>query len=366
VSLPAPERGIVRASLAALPRSPPTPPPALDPGCERIVSLGLNEGQFGPFPAALEALDQLGETANRYPARGSYVLTRALAERLGVDPTEVVVTAGADAAIGYACQALLDPGDEVLVPWPSFPSFVRDTRVRGAVPVFVPLDEGRVDLRALVEAVTPRTKLVFVATPNNPTGTALAPAELEALVWELPAHVLPVVDEAYLDFMDEETRADAIDHVLGAGRAALVLRTFSKLYGLAGLRIGFAVGPAEVVDAMRKVQRGYDVGAPAQVAALASLDNPAEVARRRAETVVARASLIDLLTARGLAPLPGAAGNFVFVDAGPNAQERAERLARRGVLVQPTGPFGAPHGLRITAGAPDELERLAAALDAVG
>ena len=147
------------------------------------------------------------------------------------------------------------------MPWPSFPSFVRDAQKRDAVPVLVPLDAaGRIDLAAVRAAVTPRTRLLFVATPNNPTGRAVPAQELIALVRDLPEHVLPVIDEAYFDYLDPADRFDAITDLVRAGDDVLALRTFSKLYGLAGLRVGYGVGPAAVMAAIRKVQRGYDVG----------------------------------------------------------------------------------------------------------
>ena len=196
---------------------------------------------------------------------------------------QVIVAAGADALIGYVCQAVLDPGDEAVIPWPSFPSFVRDAQKRDAIPVLVPLVEGAVEVEALRAAVTPRTRLLFLATPNNPTGLEVSREDAVALVRELPDHVLAVVDEAYFDYLEPGTGLDTIADLVRAGDDAIALRTFSKLYGLAGLRVGYAVGPPAVVAAMRKVQRGYDVGALAQVAALASLADADEAAETGGE-----------------------------------------------------------------------------------
>jgi histidinol-phosphate aminotransferase len=333
-------------------------------GGERIVNLSLNEGPFGPFPAALEAIARVTPDLNRYPSRGSHALTHALAERLGVPVAEVVVAAGADAVIGYVTQAGLAPGDEAVVPWPSFPSFVRDTQKRGATPVTVALRDGRVDLDRVLAAVRPSTRLAFVATPNNPTGTAVEPSALRAFVDALPEHVLAVVDEAYLEYL-EPGSGDAVVDLHLQGRRVLVLRTFSKLYGLAGLRVGFAVGPADVIDSIRRVQRGYDVSTVAQAAALASLGDPDEVDRRRAANREAMGLLDQTLRSRGLVPDPGAAANFVLVRVGPAADALAAALLRRGIVVQPGGPFGAAGSLRITAGTPEELEALGHALDAI-
>ena len=279
---------------------------------------------------------------------------------------QVAVAAGADALIGYVCQATLEVGDEVVVPWPSFPSFVRDAQKRAAVPVLVPLDGDHVDLAAVRAAVTPRTRLMFIATPNNPTGYAVPRDELITFVQDLPEHVLPVIDEAYFDYLDPGTRFDAIADLVRAGHDVLALRTFSKLYGLAGLRVGFGVGPAAVVAAIRKVQRGYDVGTLAQVAALASLDDADEVERRRAANRAAIESLTALLRAHGLEPRPGTATNFVLVDVGEDANEAAAALLRAGVSVQSGVPFGAPTSLRIGAGSPADLALLDAALAAAG
>jgi histidinol-phosphate aminotransferase len=267
------------------------------------------------------------------------------------------------------CQAVLDPGDEAIVPWPSFPSFVRDAQKRDARPVLVPLDVGgRFDIEAVRQAVTPRTRLLFVATPNNPTGLAVPAQELIALVRGLPEHVLPVIDEAYFDYLDPADRFDAISDLVCASDDVLALRTFSKLYGLAGIRVGYGVGPAAVVAAIRKVQRGYDVGTLAQVAALASLDDEAEVERRRAANRVAIADLDDVLRTHGLEPQAGSATNFVLVDlgAGADADAAAAALLGAGISVQSGTPFGAPTSLRIGAGSAADLALLDKALVSTG
>ncbi len=349
----------VRGSLELLPPSDPVAPPAAED-----ASLGLNEGPEGAFPAALEAIARAVPRLNRYPGRGSDALVAALASLNQLPDSQVVVTAGADAGIGYVCQAVLDAGDDVVIPWPSFPSFVRDAQKRDARPVLVPLRDWAVDLDATRAAVTDRTRLVFVATPNNPTGLAAPRDELLGFLRDLPAHVLPVVDEAYFDYLDPADRLDSIAEIVRAGGDAVVLRTFSKLYGLAGLRVGYAAGPTGVVAAMRKVQRGYDVGSLAQVAALASLGDDEEVERRRAANLEAVAALTVVLRSHGLEPLDGSVTNFVLVDVGAEAERLAEALLAGHVAVQVGGPFGAPTALRIGAGSAADLERLDVTLGA--
>lgn len=353
--------GLVRPSLDQIPAADPTARVPAD-----VASLGLNEGQSGPFPAALEAIAAATHTLNRYPARGSLELVTALAGRHDLPTEQVIVAAGADALIGYVCQAVLDPGDEVVIPWPSFPSFLRDAQKRDAIPVLVPLVEGAVEIEALRASVTPRTRLLFLATPNNPTGLEVSRDDALALVRDLPEHVLAVVDEAYFDYLEPDTGLDTIADLVKAGESAVALRTFSKLYGLAGLRVGYAAGPAAVIAAMRKVQRGYDVGALAQVAALASLDDTEEPARRREANRTAMAALTAIVTAHGLEPLRGSMTNFVLVDVGSDADAAAAALLAHGVAVQSGAPFGAPTSLRIGAGSADDMERLDAALAAAG
>lgn len=347
----------VRQSLEHLPSSDPVPPLAAG-----VASLGLNEGLNGPFPSALAAIAAALPRLNRYPGRGSHDLVAALAARHAVPAAQVLVAPGADAVIASVCQAVLEPGNEVVVAWPSFPSFVRYPALRDAVPVTVPLEDSRVDLGAMRSAVTSRTRLVFVATPNNPTGRATPRRDLIAFVRDLPAHVLAVIDEAYFDYLDPSGRLDAIDDLVRAGDDVLALRTFSKLYGLAGLRVGYGVGPAAVVAAMRKVQRSYDVGSLAQIAAFASLGDEDEVERRRTESRAAVAALTAVLRAQGLQPLSESVTNFVLVDVGVDGGEAARSLASRGASVQSGVPFGAPTSVRISAGSAAELALLEAAL----
>jgi histidinol-phosphate aminotransferase len=331
-------------------------------GLGRVVKLASNEGPFGPFPAALEALERATAELNRYPDGGAFRLRAALAERHGVAFEEVTVCAGADAVIGYVAYATLDPGDEVVTGWPSFPSYVLDALKLGAVPVRVPLREHRFDLDAVLGAITPRTKLVFVATPNNPTGTMSTREELDAYFERVPEHVLTVLDQAYLEYVHDPAYPDAIREYARRGHRVLVLRTFSKIYGLAGLRVGYGVGPASVITAIGKVRRAFDVTSAGQEAALASLDEADELARRRSVNREAMSLLERVLRDQGHEPVGPAVANFLFVEVGDDAAPANDALLRRGVIVRPMGAFGAPGALRITAGTPEEIAFLGAAL----
>ena len=333
-------------------------------GLERVVKLASNEGPFGPFPQALEALARAAPELNRYPDGGAWRLRTALAERHGVAFEEVVTAAGADAAIGFLSQAVLDPGDEVVTGWPSFISYVLDALKMGATPKRVPLAEHRFDLEALLAEVTPRTKIVYICHPNNPTGTMSSRAELDAYFERVPEHVLTVVDQAYFEYIADPDYPDAIEEYAKAGHRVLVLRTFSKIYGLAGLRVGYAVGPAGVIAAINKVRRAFDVSTAAQEAALASLDAPDELARRRAVNAEGLLELERILRAHGFDPVPSV-GNFVYVQVGEEAAALNEALLRQGVIVRPMGAFGDPTALRITVGTPDENAFFAEALAAV-
>jgi histidinol-phosphate aminotransferase len=334
-------------------------------GLERVVKLASNEGPYGPFPAAMEAIERATREGNRYPDGGCFRLSHVLAERHGVRPGEVSVAAGSDAIVGYLAYATLDPGDEVVTGWPSFPSYVLDPLKLGAVPIRVPLRDHRFDLQALLEAITPRTKLVFVATPNNPTGTMTGRAELDDYFAQVPEQVVTVVDQAYFEYIDHPDYPDAIEEYAKGGHRVVVLRTFSKIYGLAGFRVGYGIGPAELVAGIRKVQRAFDVTAAGQEGALASLADEAELARRRQVNRDAVERLVQVLRREGYEPVTPALGNFLFVEVGEDAAALDAALLRQGVIVRPMGAFGAPTALRITAGTPEEIDFFAEALAAV-
>jgi len=348
--------GLFRRSIADLiPYEPGKPIEAVqrELGLERVVKLASNEGPFPPFPAAAEAIERSVRELNRYPDGGVYALRTALAERHGVAFEEVVVGGGADGVIDLLSQAILEPGDEIVCGWPSFPSYVLDAAKTGATSRKIPLRDGTYDLDALLEAIGPRTKLVYVCHPNNPTGTANGRDELLAFADRVPDHVLTIVDQAYFEYIDHPDYLDAVAELFAEGRRVAVLRTFSKIYGLAGLRVGYGVAPRDVVAATSKVRRAFDVTAPAQAAALASLDGAEELARRRALNATGRAELEATLRAHGLDPVAPAVGNFLYAEVGDGAAV-FDRLLREGVIVRPLAGFGAPEAIRVTVGTPEE------------
>jgi histidinol-phosphate aminotransferase len=334
-------------------------------GLERVVKLASNEGQFGPFPAALAEIERGARELNRYPDGGAFRLRKALAAKHGVPPENVALAAGADGVIMYLSLATLDPGDEVVCGWPSFPSYVLDAVKMGARPVQVPLADHRYDPEALLAAVTPRTKLVYLCNPNNPTGKTIPRPEIEAYFERVPGHVLTVVDEAYCEYVEEPDYPDGIAEYVQTGRRVLVLRTFSKIYGLAGLRVGYGVGPADVVQAIGKVRNAFDVNQTAQDAALASLGDEAELARRRRVTAAGRAQLERALSLLELPYARPPAANFLYVETGGDSRALFERLLREGAIVRPLGPFGAPGAIRVTVGTEEENDFFASALERV-
>ena len=337
-------------------------------GLERIVKLASNEGAFGPLPGATAAYEAAAGELNRYPDAGGEGLRAALATLHELPIEQVVLGNGADELIRLCGASALDAGDAAVFPWPSFPSYISAAACHGADAVRVPLRDRSFDLRAVsnaMEGPAPaggRRRLVFLANPNNPTGTLLDRAELRAFLDALPEDVLCVLDEAYAEYADLEPEGPAL---LRGGRPRLcVLRTFSKVYGLAGLRIGYALASPEVADALGRVRPIFNVNGPAQEAALASLGGRQEVASRVAHARAARTALYDTLAGAGLDPVRSQA-NFVYADVpGGDGPGLAERLLYAGFIVRALDGFGAPGAIRVTCGTDEENEAFAHALPA--
>ena len=334
-------------------------------GLERIVKLSSNEGAFGPLPAAVAAFEAAVGQLNRYPDGGSLPLREALAERHGLAPEQVVLGNGADELIRLCAVATLDPGDAAAYPWPSFPSYGTAARCGGAEPLPTPLAGRAPDLDALLDrAGRPETKLVYLANPNNPTGAVVEAAELRRFLTQLPDGVLCVLDEAYAEYADPEPEGPALLRE-GAPRLG-VLRTFSKVYGLAALRVGYALAAPDVADALDRVRPIFNVNQPAQEAALASLHEQHAIGGRVAHARRAREHIRAALAGAGLDPEPSQA-NFVYADVpGGDGAGLADRLLRAGFIVRELAGFGAPGAIRVTAGTDEENALFAAALpDAV-
>jgi histidinol-phosphate aminotransferase len=323
------------------------------------AKLDSNEGRYGPLPGVVEQLERLLPGLNRYPDQGLELVER-LTARHNIEPDRILLGNGADAIVGHLCTAYLDQGDEAVMGWPSFVTYRGDTLLRGARPVLVPLSSGAYDLETMLQRIGPRTKLAFVCNPNNPTGGIVTREQLRAFVDNVPDHVLVVVDEAYHEYVDHEDYPDAIVEHMSARPNVAVLRTFSKIFGLAGLRIGYMVASPAVVDATSRRRHWFDVTDLAHLAAAESLGFPGEIAERRDSTIAARATLDEMLRNAGLRPQPSY-GNFVYADIG-DGPAAAAKLAGKGVLVRSLEAFGAPSAIRVTVGSDAEMQALESAL----
>ncbi|MCQ9345896.1 histidinol-phosphate transaminase [Corynebacterium phoceense] len=327
--------------------------PAYVPGKrqEDALKLSSNEATQPPLPAAVDAMAAAAAGANRYPDMGAVAIREALAEHLGVAFEQVAVGTGSSALCQQLVQVICTDGDEVVFPWRSFEAYPIFAQVHGATPVAIPLKDEGVDLEAMAAAITDRTRLIFICNPNNPSGSIVTRAEFAEFMAKVPAEITVALDEAYTEYLRAEDTPLATEEI--AKYPNLVgLRTFSKAYGLAGLRIGYAFGQPEMIEALNKVAIPFSVNSVAQAGALASLAAQDELKQRTDTAVVERQRVIE---ATGAYP---SEANFVWLPG--ETPELAAALAEQGVLVR-----SFPEGIRITVTTPEETDQLLAAWKAV-
>lgn len=329
-------------------------------GKSLILKLSSNEHPCGPFPAAVAALEAVAPHLNRYPDGASRALRARLAATLAVGEEELVIGSGSNEILRLVAQVVLRPGDEVVFSWPSFVVYPMVAATFGATAVKVPLDASDThDLEAMLAAITERTRLVYLCNPNNPTGSWYQAAAFRQFMKEVPPHVLVVADEAYFEFVTDPEYPDSLEWFDGE-RPLVVTRTFSKMYSLAGARVGYGVMPKTLAEAVAKVREPFNVTMPAQAAAFHSLSDPDEVVRRRTENAALRESLRDVCDELGIESVPSQT-NFVYIKTS-RPREVFEALLDEGVIVR---DFGEAPALRIGVGTPSDMEVLFEALRAV-
>lgn len=340
----------LRRALADLPAY---VPGARPPVGAQAYKLSSNENPYPPLPTVMAAIADAAVDVNRYPDMYATDLSQAVAQALGLGADSVVPANGSVAALGHVLSAVCETGDEVVLPWRSFEAYPIAVTLAGAVGVRVPVAaDGRLDLPAMAAAVTPRTRVVLVCTPNNPTGPAVHADELEAFLAAVPGDVLVVLDEAYVEFVRDPLAADGLA-AFAAHPNVVLLRTFSKAYGLAGLRVGYAVARPRIAAGIRQATTPFGVSGVAQLAAVASLGVKAELDRRVDAIVAERGRMLEGLRAQGWT-VPDSQANFVWLALGEDAIEFAERCTRAGVMVRPF----AGDGVRVSVGEPEATDIL--------
>jgi histidinol-phosphate aminotransferase len=318
-----------------------------------IIKLASNENPFGPSPRAVAAARRALEHGELYPDGGCFDLRQKLSEIHGLPPDQFIVGNGSNEILEFLGRVFLGPGDEVVMGSPAFIVYRLVTTLFEAKAVEVPLAGFRHDLAAMARAVTPRTKLIFVGSPNNPTGPANPEAEVLAFARGLPGHVVLAFDEAYADY---QQKPPDLRPLIREGRAVICLRTFSKIYGLASLRIGFGYGTAEMITFLNRVRQPFNVNAIAQAAAIAALDDREFVEKCVRENRAGMVRMESGLRKLGFEVAPSDA-NFLLVKVGDGARWFTA-LQSRGVIVRPLKPYGLPEWVRITIGTPEQNERV--------
>lgn len=340
----------------------PTPPPKRAPADSqpRLIKLDSNENPFGPSPRAIEAMEAALAAANSYPDDDCAELRRKLAACHDVPAEQVLVTAGSTALLGLLCQTMLAPGLNAVTSERSFIVYSMAVHATGAQLIEAAMREDGFDLAAILAAINEDTRLVFLANPNNPTGTMLEAAAVDKFIAEVPGHVVVVLDEAYYEFAAHFAARRKVEYsrslsYLRRGASVIVLRTFSKAHGLAGLRVGYGLGPAELLAYCARMRDTFSVSSVAQAAAVAALDDLNHVGRVVSNNAEQAQILGVGLSELGYRVVPTAA-NFLYCDLGEDAAGVAGRLRDEGISVRPLGGWGAPSCMRVSIGTPEQNE----------
>ncbi len=343
------------ATLAAYPPGKPLEELERELGITDSIKLASNENPLGPSPLAMQAIaEQIGKL-HRYPDASAYYLKQRLSRHLGLSPEQLICGNGSDEILELLVRAFLLPGQEVISATPSFLMYGLLTQGAGGVFQPVPLKDFRVDLPAVVQAITARTKLIIINNPNNPTGTVIYRTEWEDFLAALPPQVLVVVDEAYIEFVDHPEVPHGLAYVQ-ENRPLIGLRTFSKAYGLAGLRIGYGYGPSALIGYLDRLRSPFNVNSLAQAAALAALDDHEFLARTQHLVKEGLAFFCRELDHLGIAYIPSQA-NFLLIRVDRNSREVYEQMLRQGVIIRAMTSYQLPDYIRVNAGLPEENQR---------
>ncbi len=324
----------------------------------RVIKMASNENPFGPSPKAVEAMRAALNEVNFYPDNDAIELRERLADYHSVTPEHIVPTAGSTALLGIMARTLLRPGLNAITSERSFIVYPIATRAAGGKLITVPMHEDAFDLDAILAAIDGNTRLIYLSNPNNPTGTIVDAAAIDRFLSKVPDHVIVVLDEAYYDFAQHFAAqrgtlySHSIDHVKD-GRKVVVLRTFSKAHGLAGVRVGYGIGPTELMSYFARVRTTFSVSSVAQAAALAALDDQAHTEKALANNAAEAPHITEALSELGYRAVPTWA-NFVYCELGEDAAAVAKQLQADGVIIRPLGPWGAPTAIRVTIGTPEQ------------
>ena len=315
-------------------------------GLSDVVKMASNENPLGPSPLAMDAVKNYLQKINYYPDGNGYYLKQALAAKLGIKEENIVLGNGADELITLLGVAYLNPGDEIVMAQPSFSEYDFSARLMDATPISVPCKGFRHDLEAMLAAITGRTRIVYICNPNNPTGTIVNKGELEEFLEKVPPEVLIVLDEAYREFVDDPSYPDTLE-LIKSNLNVLIMRTFSKIYGLAGLRVGYVLASEQLITDLNTVREPFNVNSLAQVAARAALEDEEFIQKVRKNNFAGKEYLSGEFKRMGLYYVPTQA-NFFFVDVGVDSKELFQRLLRKGIIVRTGDIFGYPQFIRVS------------------
>ena len=326
-----------------------------------IIKLASNENPLGPSPKAIEAIKEKLSELHRYPDGSSFYLRKKLADKTGISINQIIIGNGSNELIELIVKAFLSPNEEVIQAFPTFLVYEKIVNIAGARLISVPLKEFKIDLNAIYNSITPKTKIIFLNNPNNPTGQAIEKEELKDFLVSIPQDIIVVLDEAYIEFARENDKIAEGLELLGTYPLLFVMRTFSKAYGLAGLRIGYGFGSEELIDYMNRVRQPFNVNSLAQIAAVAALDDEEFIKKTVSVVNQGKKYLYTELDKLGLKYIPSVT-NFFLIKVPGNAKDIYERLLRKGIIVRSMEAYNLPEYIRITVGLMEENKRFISAL----